>query len=193
MSSSFVGPVELVPARRVAVRLGDVLQRGGRGGADHDRHPERGRGARGRQLAVRVDERLHPDRARAAPAPASRCRAPPCAGRARRRRAACAGRCASGGRPRGSRASCPRCRRRRRRRRRPAARSPARPPAPARPTRPASWAARPRASRARRSRGSSRRMPPQKPRRRSRARHYQRPKRLSQNPPRGGSETASKP
>ena len=80
-----VRPVQLEPARPVAVRLGDLLDgvRGRR--AQHHRHAlGRGRPGGG-ELAVGVQDRLHADRARAGPGPASRCRAPRPTGRARRR------------------------------------------------------------------------------------------------------------
>ena len=112
-----LGPVELVPARRrrrpPAAISSSVNDDGGRGdigspsrAAPRARRPARPRG--GRSTARRP--------ARAAPAPASRCRAPSVR-RSRTRDVAQHPRDdpPAARTPRGSRAACPRCRRRRRR------------------------------------------------------------------------------
>ena len=57
-----VRPVELEPARRVAARLGDLLEREVRVGAGDHRHAERRRRAGARQFALLVDDLLHADR-----------------------------------------------------------------------------------------------------------------------------------
>lgn len=57
-----VGPVELEPARRLTAGRGDLLQREVRVGAGDQRQAERRRGARGRQLALLVQDPLHADR-----------------------------------------------------------------------------------------------------------------------------------
>ena len=108
-------PVELVPAGTVARRPGDVLERRRRGRADDEREADaRGR-AGDRRLAVRVDDRQHPDRReqRRARASASPARSRTC--RARRRPAAFAARASTRRRPPGSRARSTRSRRRPRR------------------------------------------------------------------------------
>jgi hypothetical protein len=56
------GPVELVPARAVAVGLGHVLHLVGALRRVHVRQPQLGRRAGGGEVALRVRERLHPDR-----------------------------------------------------------------------------------------------------------------------------------
>ena len=113
-----VRPVELIPARTAPVRVGDLLERRGRGGAGDQRQADRSRGPGRGELALLDGAGSGRRSGRAAPAPASACRAAPARGRAwRGPGAAPGGRSASGGRPRGWRASCPRTRRRRRCRR----------------------------------------------------------------------------
>ena len=54
-------PVELVPTGTVAGRAGDVLERRGGRRADHERQADARCGASDGRLAVRVDDRQHPD------------------------------------------------------------------------------------------------------------------------------------
>ena len=56
------GPVQLVPARPLAVGRGDVLHLVGALRRVHVRQPELGRRAGAGEVAVRMGERLHPDR-----------------------------------------------------------------------------------------------------------------------------------
>ncbi len=113
---------------------------------------------RDRQLGVGMDDRLHADRREQHRRRHRSCRAPSCSGRARRRRAASAGRSPSARTRAGSCASSARSRRRRRRSRRPP-RSAARARAlRARPRRSAASASG-RRGRARRSRTGSSRTP----------------------------------